>query len=168
MAADRLAARVCELGEQIARDYEGTDLRLVTVLRGGLMFLSDLCRAIDMPVHLDFMSVSSYFGGSPGTVRITKDLDDSIEGASVIVVEDIIDTGLTLNYILRNLRMRGPASLEVCTMLDKDVRRIVDLPVAYRGFEIPDRFVVGYGLDHRGLYRNLPFVAQLRDEVLGL
>lgn len=168
VSAEQLALKVRELGETITRDYEGTDLRLVTVLRGGLVFLSDLCRAVDLPLQLDFMAVSSYFGGSPGTVRITKDLDDPIEGASVLVVEDIIDTGLTLNYILRNLRSRGPASLEVCTMLDKDVRRIVDLPIAYRGFDIPDRFVVGYGLDHRGFYRNLPYVAQLHDEVLGL
>lgn len=168
VTAEQIATRAYELGEEIARDHAGKDLRLITILRGGAIFLADLCRAVDMPLHLDFMSVSSYYGGSPGTVRITKDLDDPIEGAHVIVVEDIIDTGLTLNYVLRNLRMRGPASLEVCTMLDKDVRRIVELPIAYRGFRIPDRFVVGYGLDHKGLYRNLPYVAELRDEALGL
>lgn len=168
VAEDDLKRRVVELGESIARDHAESDLRLVTILRGGLIFLSDLCRAIDLPLQVDFMAVSSYSGGAPGTVRITKDLDDPIDGANVIVVEDIVDTGLTLNYILRNLRSRNPASLEVCTMLDKDVRRIVDLPIAYRGFEIPDRFVVGYGLDYRGLYRNLPYVAELTDEVLGL
>ncbi len=168
VSSEQIEARVRELGEAIARDHEASDLRLVTVLKGGVIFLADLCRAIDMPLSLDFMSVSSYFGGSPGTVRITKDLDDPIDNANVIVVEDIIDTGLTLNYILRNLRSRNPASLEVCTLLDKDVRRIVDLPITYRGFEIPDRFVVGYGLDHRGSYRNLPYIAQMHDEVVGL
>ncbi|MHB9002698.1 MAG: hypoxanthine phosphoribosyltransferase [Coriobacteriia bacterium] len=157
--------RVAELGEEITRDYCDRDLRMVTILRGGLFFLSDLVRAVDMPVKIDFMAVSSYVGGSPGNVRITKDLDDPIQGASVVVVEDIIDTGLTLNYVLKNLRQRGPASLEVCTFLDKDVRRIVDLPIAYRGFEVPDEFLVGYGLDYRGRYRNLPYVAALNEAV---
>lgn len=161
LTSDQITKRVTELGDAITRDYDGADLRLITILRGGLFFLADLCRAVDTPLQIDFMAVSAYAGGSPGNVRITKDLDDSIEGASVIVVEDIIDTGLTLNYVLRNLRQRGPASLEVCTLLDKDVRRIVDLPIAYRGYEVPDRFLVGYGLDHRGRYRNLPYVAAL-------
>lgn len=157
--------RVVELGEAITRDYSGQDLRMVTILRGGLFFLSDLVRAVDMPVRMDFMAVSSYAGGSPGNVRITKDLDDPIQGASVLVIEDIIDTGLTLNYVLKNLKQRGPASLEVCTFLDKDVRRIVDLPIAYRGFEVPDEFLVGYGLDYRGRYRNLPYVAALDEAI---
>lgn len=160
-----ITRRVKELGETIRRDYEGQDLRMITILRGGLFFLSDLVRAVDMPVTIDFLAVSSYSGGSPGNVRITKDLDDSIQGASVLVIEDIIDTGLTLNYVLKNLRQREPASLEVCTFLDKDVRRIVDLPVAYRGFEVPDEFLVGYGLDFRGRYRNLPYVAALNEAI---
>lgn len=165
VTSDQISERVGQLGEAIARDYAGTDLRLITILRGGLFFLADLCRAIDLPLAIDFMAVSTYAGGSPGNVRITKDLDDSIEGASVVVVEDIIDTGLTLNYVLRNLRQRGPASLEVCTLLDKDVRRIVDLPIAYSGYGVPDRFLVGYGLDYRGAYRNLPYVAALDEAV---
>lgn len=163
--SSEITTRVKELGEAIARDYAGQDLRMVTILRGGLFFLADLVRAVDMPVKIDFMAVSSYAGGSPGNVRITKDLDDSIQGASVLVVEDIIDTGLTLNYVLKNLRQRGPASLEVCTFLDKDVRRIVDLPIAYRGYEVPDEFLVGYGLDYRGRYRNLPYVAALDEAI---
>jgi len=166
IAEEELAAGVQRLGEKITQDYAGRDVRLITVLKGGLMFQADLCRSVDLPVRLDFMAVSSYQGGAPGAVRITKDLDDSIEGASVIVVEDIIDTGLTLNYVLSMLSSRGPESLEVCTMLDKDVRRIVDLPVTYRGFEIPDRFVVGYGLDLAGRYRNLPYIATLNEEAL--
>jgi len=163
---DTLASRVQELGEAIARDHAGEDLRLITILRGGLFFLSDVCRAVEMPLSLDFMAVSSYGPSASGSVRLTKDLDDSIKGASVIVVEDIIDTGLTLHYVLEVLREREPASLEVCTLMDKDVRRIVDLPITYRGFEVPDRFLVGYGLDLDGRYRNLPFVATLRDEVM--
>ena len=167
LTRERIAERVRELGDSITADHAEEDLRLVTVLRGGVFFLADLCRAIDAPVHLDYMSISSYAGGA-GAVRVVKDLDDSIEGAAVIVVEDIIDTGLTLNYVLRMLRARNPASLDVCALLDKDVRRIVDLPIAYRGFSMPDRYLVGYGLDHCGAYRNLPFVAELRDEVVGL
>ncbi|MDH4140399.1 MAG: hypoxanthine phosphoribosyltransferase [Coriobacteriia bacterium] len=163
---EEIQNRVRELGREITADHVGRDVRLVTVLRGGLFFLADLCRAVDLPLQVDFMAVSSYLGGRPGVVRITKDLDDPIEGAAVIVVEDIVDTGLTLNYILRMLKGRRPASLEVCALLDKDVRRIVDLPIAYRGFSIPDKFVVGYGLDLQGFYRNLPFVATVRDEAL--
>jgi hypoxanthine phosphoribosyltransferase len=166
LSAEVISERVAELGAQIAADYAGRDLRLVTVLKGGLIFLADLARAIDAPLTLDFMAVSSYATGAPGAVRITKDLDDPIEGAAVLVVEDIIDTGLTLNYVLSNLRSREPASLEVCTLLDKDVRRIVDLPIAYTGFEIPDRFVVGYGLDLRGYHRNLPYVGTVREEAM--
>jgi hypoxanthine phosphoribosyltransferase len=163
----QIQARVAELGESITREYQGRDLALVTVLRGGMIFMADLCRAIDMPLTLDFMAVSSYGPGTAGVVRITKDLDDAIEGRDVLVVEDIIDTGLTLHYLLRTLRDRSPASLEVCTLLDKDVRRIVDLPITFRGFGIPDRFVVGYGLDLGGRWRNLPYVATLRDDVWG-
>ena len=154
-----IAERVAEIGRSITREHEGHTLRLITVLRGGLFFLCDLARQIDLPLTLDFMAISSFAGGSGGAVRITKDLDDSIEGERVIVVEDIIDTGLTLNYILSVLRQRKPASLEVCTLLDKDVRRIVDLPIAYRGFSVPDRFLVGYGLDLDARLRNLPYIA---------
>jgi len=163
---DQIERRVRELATAITEDYAGRDLRLVTILKGGLFFLADLCRQIDLPLTTDFMAVSSYFGGTPGNVRITKDLDDSIEGADVLIVEDIIDTGLTLNYIIKNLRSRGPASIEVCTLIDKDVRRIVDIPIAYRGFMVPDHFLIGYGLDLRGRYRNLPYVAELREEAL--
>jgi len=163
---EQISEKVRELGSRIFADYEGTDLRLLTVLKGGSFFLADLCRAIDIPLEIDFMAVSSYADGGPGNVRITKDLSDSIDDASVIVVEDIIDTGMTLNYILSVLRGRGPRSIEVCTLLDKDVRRIVDLPIAYRGFSIPDTFVVGYGLDVNGLYRNLPYVATVAEEAM--
>lgn len=162
---ERIRDKVSELGREITKDYEGRDLVLVTVLKGGMVFVADLSRAIDLPLRMDFMAVSSY-GPAPahGHVRITKDLDEDIEGTAVLVVEGIIDTGLTLNYLLKVLRGRAPGSLEVCTMLDKDVRRIVDLPIAYAGFEIPDRFVVGYGLDHQQRYRGLPYVAMLREE----
>jgi hypoxanthine phosphoribosyltransferase len=165
--AHKLQARVRELGARIATDYEGREPVLVTVLKGGLFFMADLSRAIDIDVNLDFMAVSSY-GPAPlgGAVRITKDLDEDLGGRAVIVVEDIIDTGLTLNYLLGVLRQRDPASLEVCVLLDKDVRRIVDLPIAYRGFSIPDRYVVGYGLDHRQRLRNLPYVGVLAEEAM--
>ncbi len=163
---EQIAARVAEIGAAIAVDHSGHDLRLITILKGGMFFLADLARAIDAPLSIDFMAISSFATGTGGAVRITKDLDDSIEGASVIVIEDIIDTGLTLNYILSVLRGRNPASVEVCTLLDKDVRRIVDLPIAYRGFSVPDRFLVGYGLDIDGRYRELPYVAIVRDEVV--
>ncbi len=166
VAEAAIAERVTEIGAQIGADHAGDEVTLVTVLRGGLFFLADLARAIPLDVHLDFMAVSGYEAGAVGVVRITKDLDDPIDGRHVIVVEDIIDTGLTLNYLLRMLKARQPAGLEVCTLLDKDVRRIVDLPIAYRGFRIPDEFVVGYGLDLRGTLRNLPYVARLREEAL--
>jgi hypoxanthine phosphoribosyltransferase len=161
-----LQAKVREFGEQISRDYAGRDLVLVSVLRGGFIFLADICRAITMPVTIDLMAVSSYGPGArpSGVVKILKDLDESIAGREVLVIEDIIDTGLTLSYLLRNLEPRAPASLKVCVLLDKPARRIVDLPIAYRGFEIPDKFVVGYGLDYHQQYRNLPFVATLTKE----
>lgn len=166
LTPEAIARRVAEMGASITRDYQGRDLRLVTILKGGLFFLADLSREIDLPLCVDFMAVSSYSGGSAGHVRITKDLDDDVQGAHVLIVEDIIDTGLTLNYIMRNLRSRRPASLEVCSLLDKDVRRIADLDIAYCGFRVPDRFLIGYGLDHRGRYRNLPFVAELTEAAL--
>lgn len=166
LTQEAIEARVSELGALITNDYRDRDLRLVTILKGGLFFLADLSRHVDLPTHLDFMAVSSYSGGTPGHVRITKDLDDSVEGAHILIVEDIIDTGLTLNYIMRNLRSRGPASLEVCALIDKDVRRIADIEIAYTGFRVPDRFLIGYGLDLRGHYRNLPYVAELREAAL--
>lgn len=162
-----ISERVEELGRRITEDYKGRDLVVITVLKGGIVFLADLVRQIDLPMRIDFLSVSSYAPGeTQGAVRILKDLEETIEGASVLVVEDIIDTGLTLNYILRVLRQRDPDSIDVCVLLDKKVRRIVDLPIRYRGFEIPDEFVLGYGLDHRGRARELPFVGVLRKEAL--
>jgi len=163
-----LQAKVRELGERIASDYAGKDLVLISVLKGGFIFLADLCRAIRLPVTIDVMAVSSYGPGARplGVVKILKDLDESITGREVLVVEDVIDTGLTLSYLLRNLQPRAPASLNVCVLLDKRARRIADLPIAYRGFEIPDKFVVGYGLDLAQRYRNLPFVATLTKEAM--
>lgn len=165
---ETLAARVGELGARITEEYAERDLVMVTVLKGGLMFVADLCRHVSLPLAMDFMSISSYGPDAMhGAVRILKDLDDSIEGRAVLVVEDIIDTGLTLNYLIKVLRQRDPESIDVCVLLDKDVRRIVDLPITYRGFTIPDRFVVGYGLDYRARLRNLPYVGTLKDEAVG-
>ena len=163
--ADELARRVRELGGRISTDYEGRDLFLVGVLKGAVFFLSDLMRHLTVPCEVDFMAVSSYGSAteSSGVVRILKDLDAPIEGREVLIVEDIVDSGLTLSYLLRVLRARGPASLQVCALLTKPERRKVDLPIEYVGFEIPDRFAVGYGLDHAERYRNLPFVAALED-----
>jgi hypoxanthine phosphoribosyltransferase len=163
---DEILARVRFLGRAITHDYAGRSPVLVSVLKGAVVFLADLFRAIDLPVRIDFMSISSYGAGSEvtgGVVRILKDLDQDIGGEDVIVVEDIIDTGLTLSYLLATLRAREPASLEVCTLLDKVARRIPPLPIRYRGFECPDRFVVGYGLDHAERYRNLPVILAVDD-----
>jgi len=158
-----LSRRVRELGEAISRDYAGRPLLLVGVLKGAVFFLSDLMRFIDIPVEVDFMAVASYGSAtdSSGVVRILKDLDVAIEGRDVLIVEDIVDSGLTLQYLLRNLGSRNPATLEVCALLTKPDRRKVDLPTRYVGFEIPDRFVIGYGLDYAERHRNLPFVAVL-------
>ena len=163
VGADELQRRVGELGEQISRDYAGRSLLLVGVLKGAVFFLSDLMRFIDIPVELDFMAVASYGSAtdSSGVVRILKDLDTPIEGRDVLIVEDIVDSGLTLQYLMRNLGSRNPRTLEVCALLTKPERRKVDLPTRYVGFEIPDRFVVGYGLDYDEHHRNLPFVAVL-------
>jgi hypoxanthine phosphoribosyltransferase len=161
--AQTLQKRVAELGADISRDYAGRSLLLVGVLKGAVFFLSDLMRFIDIPVEVDFMAVASYGSAtdSSGVVRILKDLDVVIEGRDVLIVEDIVDSGLTLQYLLRNLGSRDPASLEVCALLMKPERRKVDLPTRYVGFEIPDRFVIGYGLDYAERYRNLPYVAAL-------
>ena len=160
---DDLRRRVQELGEQITRDYEGRDLLLVGVLKGAIFFLADLMRHIEVPCDLDFMAVSSYGSAtdSSGVVRILKDLDRPIEGLDVLIVEDIVDSGLTLQYLLRNLGARNPASLEVCALLTKPDRRKVELEPRYVGFPIPDKFAIGYGLDHAERYRNLPYVAAL-------
>lgn len=166
LSEEEIRSRVTELGEALTRDYAGRELRLVTVLRGGIVFLADLVRSIDLPLHIDFMAVSPYAPGRGGVVRVTKDLDENLEGKAVVLVEDVVDTGLTVNYVLRLLRARNPGSLEVCALLDKDVRRIADVPVGYLGFNIPDHFVVGYGLDLKGRYRNLPYIATLREEAL--
>ena len=161
--ADELQHRVRQLGEEITRDYEGRELFLVGVLKGAVFFLSDLMRAIAVPCEVDFMAVASYGSAtdSSGVVRILKDLDAPIEGRHVLIVEDIVDSGLTLQYLLRTLRARGPATLEVCALLTKPERRKVDLPTRYVGFEIPNRFAIGYGLDHAERFRNLPYVAAL-------
>jgi hypoxanthine phosphoribosyltransferase len=166
--ADELQARVRELGAKITRDYAGRDVLLLGVLKGAVFFVADLMRAIDLPCELDFMAVSSYgsLTDSSGVVRILKDLDAPIEGKDVLIVEDIVDSGLTLNYMLRNLRGRDPRSLEVCALLVKPGRRKIDLPIQYVGFEIPNRFVVGYGLDLDQRYRNLPYVAAIEDALV--
>lgn len=163
---DALERRVRELGAEISAGYRDRDLLLVGVLKGAVLFLSDLMRSLDVPCEVDFMAVASYGSAtdSSGVVRILKDLDRSIEGRDVLVVEDIVDSGLTLSYLIRTLRARNPASLEVCALLTKPERRKVDLPIRYVGFEIPNRFVVGYGLDHRERFRNLPYIAALSAE----
>ena len=160
---DDLQQRVRELGAEISNDYADKDLVLVCVLKGAVFFLSDLMRAIDLPCEVDFMAVASYGSAtdSSGVVRILKDLDTVIEGRDVLIVEDIVDSGLTLSYLMRNLKARGPRSLEVCALLTKPDRRKVELPARYIGFEIADRFAIGYGLDHAERYRNLPYVAAL-------
>ena len=167
LGADVLAARIRELGAEISRDYAGRDLLLVCVLKGAIFFLADLMRAIDLPLELDFMAISSYGAATDtsGVVRILKDLDTSIADRDVLIVEDIIDSGLTLSYLARTLEARRPASLEICALLTKPSRRQMEVPVRYIGFEIPDRFVIGYGLDYAERYRNLPYLGVLADEV---
>src|SRR5918912_1392941 len=166
---DELARRVRELGAEISRDYEGREPLLICVLKGAVFFLSDLMRALDVKCEVDFMAVSSYGSAtdSSGVVRILKDLDTPIEGRHVLIVEDIVDSGLTLQYLLRNLGARNPASLDVCALLTKPERRKVELPIRFVGFEIPDRFAIGYGLDYAERYRNLPYVAALATEEAG-
>jgi hypoxanthine phosphoribosyltransferase len=169
LSGDEVQARVAELGAQMAGDYEGREPVLVSVLKGSIIFLADLVRAMPIPLSIDLMEVSSYGSSteSSGQVRILKDLSTSIEGRDVIVVEDIIDTGLTLNYLLRYLRDRRPASIRICCLLDKPARRLAPIEIDYRGFTIADRFVIGYGLDYGERYRNLPYIGVLRPSVYG-
>jgi hypoxanthine phosphoribosyltransferase len=165
--ADDLQRRIAELGREVSTDYAGRDLLLVGVLKGAVFFIADLMRELTVPCEIDFMAISSYGTGtdSSGVVRILKDLDQNIAGRDVLVVEDIIDSGLTLSYLMRTLRARRPGSLEICTLLTKPERREIDVPVRYVGFEIPNRFVIGYGLDYAERYRNLPYIGVLRDDL---
>jgi hypoxanthine phosphoribosyltransferase len=168
ISEDELQHRVNEMGRQINRDYLGRNPLLVGVLKGVLFFMADLLRQVSIPVEMDFIAVSNYSTESrqQGYVRIIKDLDIPIGGRHVLFVEDVIDTGLTLNYLLTNLRARQPASLEVCVLFNKPEHRLIDIPILYKGFDLPDKFVVGYGLDHREKYRNLPFVGLLKPEAV--
>lgn len=170
LTEEQIQARVSELGARLSVDYDGLDPVLISVLKGSIVFLADLVRGVEVPLSIDIMEVSSYGAATEtsGQVRILKDLSNPIEGRHVLVVEDIIDTGLTLNYLLRYLREKGPASLRVCCLLDKPARRLTEIPIDYIGFSIPDRFVVGYGLDYGERYRNLPYVGVLRPAIYGL
>jgi hypoxanthine phosphoribosyltransferase len=165
---DALGSRIAELGDEISADYAGRDLLLVGVLKGAVFFMADLMRHLTVPCEIDFMAISSYGTetDSSGVVRILKDLDINIESRDVLIVEDIIDSGLTLSYLMRNLEARGPASLEVCALMTKPERREIDVDVRYVGFEIPNKFVIGYGLDFAERFRNLPYVAVLADELM--
>jgi hypoxanthine phosphoribosyltransferase len=161
---EQIDRRIREVAAEISRDYHGRPIKLIGVLKGSVFFLTELARRLEVPVKVDFLAISSFSNrsGAPGVVRIAKDLDDSIEGDDVLLVEDIVDTGFTLRYLLQTLAGRAPNSLSVCTFLDRNSRRIVQVPLAYRCFEIPDRFVVGFGLDHNQLYRNLGYVAVMK------
>lgn len=163
LSEEEVNKRISELGKQITKDFAGKSIHLVCVLKGGSFFMCELAKRIDLPVSIDFMSVSSYGSDtkSSGVVKIVKDLDESIKGKDVIVVEDIVDSGRTLSYLLDMLRDRMPASLTLCTLLDKPSRRVVDVDVKYTGFQIPDKFVVGYGLDYDQVYRNLPYIGEV-------
>lgn len=167
LTEEEIGIRVKELGKEITEDYEGKDLLLVGILKGAVLFMAELCKNIDLPIIIDFMAVSSYGSStkSTGEVKINKDLDFSVEGKDVLIVEDIIDTGLTLAYLTDNLKKRGANSVKIVTLLDKPDRRNVEVKVDYLGFSIPDEFVVGYGLDYAELYRNLPYVASLKEEI---
>ncbi|MEZ4514307.1 MAG: hypoxanthine phosphoribosyltransferase [Chloroflexota bacterium] len=165
--AEQIQARVVAIGQQISRDYAGQNPLLVGVLKGVVPFMADLLRAITIPVEVDFMAITSYSAAArhEGMVRLEKDLEVPVNGRSLLFVEDIIDTGLTLNYLLKTLRARNPASLDVCTMFNKEKLRLIDIPLRYKGFDLPDKFVVGYGLDYREKYRNLPWVGLLKPHV---
>lgn len=167
LTGEEIRARVAELGKEISRDYAGKEILVIGILKGAMVFLADLVRNITVTTKFDFMAVSSYGFStkSSGVVRILKDLDHSIEGSHILIVEDIIDTGLTLNYLVDNLKSRGPASLKICTLLDKPSRREAPVDISYNGFSIPDEYVVGYGMDFNGYYRNLPYVMVLSPKV---
>jgi len=167
LTEEQIAKRVKELGEMITKDYKGKNLFVIGILRGASVFMSDLIREIKLPLEIDFMAVSSYGVStkSSGVVRIAKDLDSTIGDKDVLIVEDIVDTGLTLKYIVENLQSRKPASVKICTLLDKPSRRVTDVEVAYNGFDIPDEFVVGFGLDYGEMYRNLPYIGVLKPEI---
>jgi len=167
ITSEEIGARVRELGQQITNDYAGQDILMIGVLRGAVIFMSDLARAIKRPIDIDFMAISSYglSTSSSGVVRILKDLDEVVEGRHILIVEDIIDSGLTLNYLVENIKSRKPSSVRICTLLSKPDRRKVNVTVDYNGFIIPDHFVVGYGLDYAGKYRNLPFIGVLKPQI---
>ncbi len=164
---EALQLKIKELGEQITKDYQGKDLFVICILKGAVMFVSDLIKRIDLPLEIDFMAISSYGNStkSSGIVRIIKDLNEEIKGKHILIVEDIIDSGLTLSYLIDNLKSREPASVAICTLLDKPDNRKTDIDIVYTGFVVPDEFVVGYGLDYAEKYRNLPFIAVLKEEV---
>jgi hypoxanthine phosphoribosyltransferase len=168
ISPEQLERKVIEMGRAISSDYAGKDPLLVGVLKGVLFFMADLLRSITIPVEVDFIAISSYSpeARQKGFVRLVKDLETPLTDRHVLFVEDVIDTGLTLNYILQNLKARDPASLEVCVLFNKPEHRLIDIPVKYKGFDLPDQFVVGYGLDHREKYRNLPFVGLLKSSTL--
>ncbi len=163
ISQEELSARTVELGKQLSKDYEGKEIHMICVLKGGVMFMSDLSKEISVPVSMDFMAVSSYGNetSSSGIVKIVKDLDEAIEGKDVLIVEDIIDSGRTLSYLVQILNDRKPNSIKICTLLDKPDRRVVEVDVDYVGFEIPDLFVLGYGLDYEQFYRNLPYIGNM-------
>jgi hypoxanthine phosphoribosyltransferase len=161
---EQVAARIREVAAEISEKYRGRDLKLVAVLKGAVFFLTELARAIEIPVKIDFLAISSFGGGAPGMVRIAKDLDEPIQDEDVLLVEDIVDTGFTTRFLLQTLAGRGPRSIGICTLLDRTVRRIVQVPVDFRCFEIPDRFVVGCGLDYKQLYRNLGYIAVMHPD----
>lgn len=164
---DKLAKRIKEIGQEISEDFAGEEIMLVGILKGASVFMSDLIRQISLPVYIDYMVVSSYGNSAEtsGVVRIIKDLEDNIDGKNIIIVEDIIDTGLTLSYLKQNLLSRNPKTLKICTLLDKPARREKEINIDYRGFEVPDEFIIGYGIDYAEKYRNLPFVGLLKREV---
>lgn len=170
ISREAIERRVAEMGQEMATVYKDSVPLLVGVLKGSTLFMADLIRQMDISLEMDFMAVSSYRGGRhpSGAVRIVKDIDDVVEGREVVLVEGIVDTGMTVGYILRNLKARQPRSIRLCTLLDKPARRIFPVPIDFRGFRIPDRFVVGYGLDFHQIYRNLPYIGVLKDDVSGL
>lgn len=167
LSEEEIIKKVKEIANDITKDYQGKDLVIIGILKGAVIFMSELCKNINLPISMDFMSVSSYGKSSrtTGEVRIIKDLDDSVEGKDVLVVEDIIDTGLTLSYLTDNLEKRGANSVKIVTLLDKPSRRKINVNVDYIGFEVPDEFVVGYGLDYAEIYRNLPYIGALKEEI---